>query len=289
MTRRQIEPAPKRARGRPKGTGIDDAARLASIAAMLSDDRGLKATTAIKRAGVSDPSAIRRLREKLRAGAAEKPRLPVAALATARAETVTAELPPRSAQSLAQASPEPEQQPVSGSKHPPLAAETEKRTREALLLAAYLEAMSKSPPPTDPSDVPPMPRSAPPEPPRQDARTPEPASPPPRPEAPKARSTEPQAQPQAPFSFPGMPPFLQPFRQPEAPPHPGTSPAQQLEGMKLAVEAMTSMTKLQLHITENALAYSPLAMMLQGQAMVGQMLLASFTGQLDAMKPKKPK
>ncbi len=86
-----------------------------------------------------------------------------------------------------------------------------------------------------------------------------------------------------------MPPFLQPFHK-SAPAAPAAaSPTQQLEGMKLAVEAMTTMTKLQLHITENAFAYSPLAMMLQGQAMVGQMLLASFTGQLDALKPKKPK
>ena len=58
--------------------------------------------------------------------------------------------------------------------------------------------------------------------------------------------------------------------------------------MKLAVEAMTSMTRLQLHITQNAMSYSPMALMLQGQAFVGQMLLASFTGQLDAAK-RKPK
>ncbi len=306
MTRRLNAPKATRARGRPKGSGIDDAARLAAIKRMLLADRSLKPTTAIKRAGVTDPSAIRRLREKLRVDAGERGRLPAVALAAPRPETVTAELP----QQLAPAEPVQTERSFAASKHPPLAAETEKRTREALLLAAYLEAMSKASPPTDANE--PILRRAPEPAPHQPEQTvapslgpealgpealgpkslgpksgPQPAAPQPRPEGAQAAAPEPPAQ--APFSFPGMPPFLQPFRQPQAAPQPGTSQGQQLEGMKLAVEAMTSMTKLQLHITENAFAYSPLALMLQGQAMVGQMLLASFTGQLDAMKPKKPK
>lgn len=51
-------------RGRPKGSGIDDSARLRSIAALMVADPGLKPTTAIKRIGVNDPSIIRRLRDK---------------------------------------------------------------------------------------------------------------------------------------------------------------------------------------------------------------------------------
>ncbi len=51
-------------RGRPKGTGIDDRGHLQRIAAMLASDPELKPTTAIKSLGVTDPSIIRRLRDK---------------------------------------------------------------------------------------------------------------------------------------------------------------------------------------------------------------------------------
>jgi hypothetical protein len=57
--------APPR-RGRPKGTGIDDATTLAEIGRLLKADPELKPTTAIKRVGVTDPSVVRRLREKLK-------------------------------------------------------------------------------------------------------------------------------------------------------------------------------------------------------------------------------
>jgi hypothetical protein len=53
-------------RGRPKGTGLDDRAQLKAVAKMLAGDPLLKPTTAIKRLGVTDPSAIRRLRDKFR-------------------------------------------------------------------------------------------------------------------------------------------------------------------------------------------------------------------------------
>lgn len=56
--------SPKPRRGRPKGTGIDDSSRLREIAALMVDDPELKATTAIKKIGISDPSVIRRLRDK---------------------------------------------------------------------------------------------------------------------------------------------------------------------------------------------------------------------------------
>ncbi len=51
-------------RGRPKGSGIDDQKFLADIAAMIAAKPDLKPTTAIKALGVTDPSAIRRLRDK---------------------------------------------------------------------------------------------------------------------------------------------------------------------------------------------------------------------------------
>lgn len=53
-------------RGRPRGSGLDDRVQLRRIVEMLEADPGLKPTTAIKAMGVSDPSTIRRLRDKLK-------------------------------------------------------------------------------------------------------------------------------------------------------------------------------------------------------------------------------
>ena len=49
-------------RGRPKGSGLDDRARLKTVAALLASNPELKTTNAIKSTGISDPSTIRRLR-----------------------------------------------------------------------------------------------------------------------------------------------------------------------------------------------------------------------------------
>jgi hypothetical protein len=51
-------------RGRPKGSGIDDRARLREIAALITSQPNIKPTTAIRMLGESDPSVIRRLRDK---------------------------------------------------------------------------------------------------------------------------------------------------------------------------------------------------------------------------------
>ena len=56
---------PKR-RGRPKGTGINDDQTLQTISGLLAANAELKPTTAIRQAGISDPSVVRRLREKLK-------------------------------------------------------------------------------------------------------------------------------------------------------------------------------------------------------------------------------
>lgn len=56
----------KTRRGRPKGTGIDDRAPLIQIAALMADDPDLKPTTAIRRLGITEPSVIRRLRDKFK-------------------------------------------------------------------------------------------------------------------------------------------------------------------------------------------------------------------------------
>jgi hypothetical protein len=63
-------------RGRPRGSGLDDRMQLRRIVEMLDADPNLKPTTAIKAMGVSDPSTIRRLRDKLRSspqGGAARP------------------------------------------------------------------------------------------------------------------------------------------------------------------------------------------------------------------------
>ena len=57
----------RRQRGRPKGTGINDWERLLTIASVMEKDPTLKVTTAIKQLGFSDPSVIRRLRDKFKA------------------------------------------------------------------------------------------------------------------------------------------------------------------------------------------------------------------------------
>lgn len=64
MLHEKVAPQDKARRGRPKGSGIDDTTRLETIARMLAADPNLKPTTAIKNIGITDPSAIRRLRDK---------------------------------------------------------------------------------------------------------------------------------------------------------------------------------------------------------------------------------
>lgn len=58
-------------RGRPKGSGIDDQKYLKEIAALIAAKPGLKPTTAIRSLGITDPSAIRRLRDKFHQFAAD--------------------------------------------------------------------------------------------------------------------------------------------------------------------------------------------------------------------------
>jgi hypothetical protein len=58
---------PANRRGRPKGTGIDDADRIQRLVEVLRVHPDLRPTTAIRRMGFSDPSTIRRLRDKYKA------------------------------------------------------------------------------------------------------------------------------------------------------------------------------------------------------------------------------
>lgn len=56
----------KHVRGRPKGTGIDDEVLLREIARLSLADPELRPTTAIKQLGHSNPSTIRRVRDKFK-------------------------------------------------------------------------------------------------------------------------------------------------------------------------------------------------------------------------------
>ena len=58
-------------RGRPKGSGLNDAKQLQAIAGLMTADPDLKPTTAIRWLGIQDPSVIRRLRDKYNALEAE--------------------------------------------------------------------------------------------------------------------------------------------------------------------------------------------------------------------------
>jgi len=63
--------AAKAQRGRPKGSGINDQQRLVAIARLVSADPRMKPTTAIKALGITDPSTIRRLRDKFNSAATQ--------------------------------------------------------------------------------------------------------------------------------------------------------------------------------------------------------------------------
>ncbi len=70
---RSMETGERPRRGRPKGTGIDDTAVLQRVSLLLRANVGLKPTTAIKQAGITDPSIVRRLRDKLKVDATPEP------------------------------------------------------------------------------------------------------------------------------------------------------------------------------------------------------------------------
>lgn len=84
------------ARGRPKGTGLDDAGPLAAIAELIAANPGMKPTTAIKALGISDPSTVRRLRDKYQQRYSPREQAPVQPPIQARQDNVIA-LKPRSA------------------------------------------------------------------------------------------------------------------------------------------------------------------------------------------------
>lgn len=78
----------KKGRGRPKGSGINDHDILLKIAGHCVAEPSLKRTTAIKRCGITNPSVIRRLRDKF---AEQETQLLAEAQAAAAATSTPAE------------------------------------------------------------------------------------------------------------------------------------------------------------------------------------------------------
>lgn len=294
-------PAPaepvRRKRGRPVGTGIDDRAIIARITALMAADPTLKPTTAIRRAGITNPSVVRRLRDKVsgrtpvQTSAAidpppvtPRPAVPrhTAGIARpARSDRSADPVPARDAAlraagaSTAPAPSRPEHVPL-----PPDPEPDAKRKREALLLAAYLEALAAQHAPPGGSTSGPVPPRQPAAPPP--VREPDPASPR-APPAPDHQEKNPARPVPGGFTFPFFPPFMQPYTQPPAASAPAADPnaaamTRNMEAFRLSIEALTATSRLQLYLYQNALAGTPLGVMLQGQAWVGQMLLASLAG-----------
>jgi len=103
----------KAVRGRPKGRELRDGFHLKAIAELLSADPRLRPTTAIRNLGITDPSAVRRLRDKFKSmkmdligtdsSAVSQPARHTVALVTARTPRRTAaplDAPPRSGNTI---------------------------------------------------------------------------------------------------------------------------------------------------------------------------------------------
>lgn len=238
-------------RGRPKGTGIDDADTLAAIADLMGADPELRPTTAIKKAGVTDPSIVRRLREKLKA---------------------PAEAPPAGLPAIAAVAVRPA---------PPAKPANNKATPQSIALASALaEAAAKRPikpaPAQKHSPKPTVSRAV------HAAPTQVPAPPPDAPAASKPAAPQPPRGAQ-PGPVPSAAPAQEPkrheyFALPLLPAHgDDTGPAADI--LRASVEAATAITRLQMELFEQMLRLSPLSMILKQQKTITQAVTAALATQ----------
>ena len=252
-------------RGRPKGTGIDDASTLALIADLMDADPDLKPTTAIKKAGVTDPSVVRRLREKLKAPP-EAPPSRGTVRAAPVAPAVVKTVPPKSGKPVNAAGPgTTPSSPQTIALATALAEAVAERTQK---LAATKPAKKAAPSrpvvaagPAVATTQPAAPQTAPPAQPN-----------------PSAAPSPPQAQPQAgeqreSFSLPFMPAH-------------GDQAGAAADILRAGVEAATAITRLQMEIFEQMLRLSPLTMMLKQQKSITQAMTAAMAAQRKPT-PKK--
>lgn len=273
----------RRQRGRPKGTGIDDSITLRTITSLLAGNAELKPTTAIRRSGVTDPSVVRRLREKLKlvpvaTGTPQIPARrsqvlpPVRPTVLARGPTAARDIKTpaqlsgqlsgqSSSKSSAQssrsnASPNPAQPPVPLQTNPPLIQDTAVRSSRPPVPGA-------SGPETSPAVAPAAADTN--QTKAQQERTtaqPEPA----------ASQQDSNPKPDAPSNDP-----LQVL----------PSPDPQLEALRLSAEAAAAMSRLYLHCLNHATQTSPLSLALSGQTMMSQWFASVMSAQIAArQKPK---
>jgi hypothetical protein len=241
-----------RRRGRPKGTGIDDSATLSAVLAMLAANDDLKPTTAIRRTGVTDPSVVRRLREKLKLEPQEQrsnPRLvpvsrpPVAA-------TQPQKPPMRGPGSL----------PGASTQQPPRIQDTAARISEP-----SLNPQSNPPPVAATSRVETV---KPPQPGPQSQSKSDQNVPPPSEQTHSPTGPSASAQPPPPAPDPQL-------------------PDPQLEALRLSAEAAAAMSKLYLHCVSNATQANPLTLALSTQTMMSQWFAGLVQAQINARKTPK--
>ncbi len=242
-----------RRRGRPKGTGIDDSTTLRAITSLLAANADLKPTTAIRRTGVTDPSIVRRLREKLKLDQrtpASGPKLPPL-------------VPRRTAAASAP-------RPIAGF------------TLEPTPRLSGEPARSANPAPAPPPAPAPQPGKTLLQQPRASQDTKQQTSQP---------QTAPAPGPAATTASPAysanqtVDPIL--AAPPQGQPQPA-APDPQLEALRLAADAAGAMSRLYLHCINHAAQTSPISLALNSQNMMTQWFSNLMAAQIAAQRKPKP-
>ena len=140
----------KPSRGRPRGTGLNDAAQLRAIAGLIATNPDLRPTTAIKTLGITDPSVIRRLRDKFTSVEAQliadiAPQLPLPAPTTSQFCTISSLPTPQTGGSSALAAAVLESRP-SARVLPLTGARTERKSAPIPMAAVHPTSISASSP-----------------------------------------------------------------------------------------------------------------------------------------------
>lgn len=259
-----------RKRGRPKGSGIDDGTTLAAIARLRTADPDLKPTTAIRKLGITDPSVVRRLRDKLK----EWPDVARAAQTSLLASTISKDRP---AKGTIRTKPEKPKNRRQKSKVPlagPISATVTARQDDFVHQSSGNDAKSETTAPSRRDE-------ATPDLPRHTASSSTPTRADAAPIAPPAKEPDTSSAP-ASQSPETARPDPDPTRTSTPPPQFAMDP--QLEAMRLAAEAAAAMSRLYLHCLTYANQVSPLAIAMRGQAMSTQWFAAAMAGHQAALK-----
>lgn len=245
-----------RKRGRPKGSGIDDGTMLAAIARLRAVDPDLKPTTAIRKLGITDPSVVRRLRDKLKDWPAVTRAAQSSLLATSKTEPLS---PSTRKKKQSRGLPGRISNPILVNQDP---SQARSGTQD------QNPKPSGQAPPTTIADKPTENTAAPAEStkPRSDQH-------PTKVTAPEADATSSTA---ADYSGGSQRSDSQMIASQVIDP--------QLEAMRLAAEAAAAMSRLYLHCLTYANQMTPLALALRGQTMTSQWLAAAMAGQQAAFR-----